>query len=108
MRVGSAESLQGGPGEASGLGAEHRGGEVPEAQQRHTLPLGPSLGSEQSTGAGRCQSYSRGTHFTSAHRWAQSRAPGRGGARGTTEAHTSPRPILCPRQTGLPAGGLGC
>ena len=42
MRVGSAESLQGGPGEASGLGAEHRGGEVPEAQQRHTLHLGPS------------------------------------------------------------------
>ena len=32
MRVGSAESLQGGPGEASGLGAEHRGGEMPEAQ----------------------------------------------------------------------------
>ena len=38
MRAGGAESLRGGPGEAAGLRAERRGGEVPEAQQAHTSP----------------------------------------------------------------------
>lgn len=38
MRAGGAESLRGGPGEAAGLGAEHQGGEMPEAQKAHTSP----------------------------------------------------------------------
>ena len=76
------------------LGLEQNTGEERcQKHSRHTLPLSPSLGSEQSTRAGRCQRHNRGTHFTSAHRWAQSRAPGRGGARVTAEAHTSPQPI---------------